>query len=185
MICLYSQNTQAQSLKDILSGVADKVAEYAGSDSQSVVGTWTYTGPDCKFKSDNLLAKAGASIAASKVNDKLKKVYSKAGMEGLKMTFNADSTYTSVIKGHDITGTYTYDQKEKTVTLKPKTGAQIKMHTSLTGTSLSLMFESDKLLEGVKSISSLAAKTNSTASLISSFISNYDGMLLGFKMKKQ
>lgn len=185
LICAGCLSAEAQNLKDILSGVLEKVTEESANEESEIVGTWAYDSPDCKFESDNLLAKAGASLASSKVNNKLKSVYSKVGMDSLKITFNADSTYTSTIKNKTITGTYSYDKKEKAVTMTPKIGKPYTMHTDLGGNSLSMTFESKKLMEGIKAITNLASKVNTTASLVNSLISSYDGMKLGFKMKKQ
>ena len=63
-------NGMAQDLKSILSGVANAVANKVTGESASLTGTWAYVGPDCKFESDNLLAKAGGEVAAKQVEDK-------------------------------------------------------------------------------------------------------------------
>jgi len=178
-------NAQAQSWKDILSGVVDKVTSAVTGSSTSLVGTWTYDSPACEFESDNLLAKAGGSVASSKINSKLKSVYSKVGMTGVQITFNEDSTYTSKIKSKTTKGTYSYDSSNKKVTLKPSTGGSLTAYTSTGSNSLSLLFDSSKLMTGLKTITNLASKVNSTASIVNSVIGNYDGVKLGFKMKKQ
>lgn len=61
----------AQDLKSILSGVVSAVANKVTGESSSLTGTWAYSGPDCKFESDNLLAKAGGEVAAKKVEEKM------------------------------------------------------------------------------------------------------------------
>lgn len=176
---------QAQSIKDILSGVVDAVTGKSNVSETSIAGTWKYSSPDCQFESDNLLAQAGGSLASSKINKQLSSVYSKVGMSGLTFTFDSDGNYTSTIKGHTTKGTYTLDSSAKTITLKTTTGITLKAHVSLTSSSLSLLFESDKLMDGLKTVTSLASKVNSTASTVSSILGNYDGLRLGFKMKKK
>ena len=100
-------NGMAQDLKSILSGVANAVANKVTGESASLTGTWAYVGPDCKFESDNLLAKAGGEVAAKQVEDKMSGVLEKLGFkEGTTYTFNADSTYTSVVGGKTVNGTY-------------------------------------------------------------------------------
>lgn len=97
-------NGMAQDLKSILSGVANAVANKVTGESASLTGTWAYVGPDCKFESDNLLAKAGGEVAAKQVEDKMSGVLEKLGFkEGTTYTFNADSTYTSVVGGKQST----------------------------------------------------------------------------------
>lgn len=64
-------NGMAQDLKSILSGVVSAVTNKVTGESSSLTGTWAYSGPDCKFESDNLLAKAGGEVAAKKVEEKM------------------------------------------------------------------------------------------------------------------
>ena len=81
-------NGMAQDLKSILSGVANAVANKVTGESASLTGTWAYVGPDCKFESDNLLAKAGGEVAAKQVEDKMSGVLEKLGFkEGTTYTF--------------------------------------------------------------------------------------------------
>jgi len=178
-------NVQAQSLKDILSGVVDNVIGGVTNNKSALVGTWKYSSPDCEFESDNLLAKAGGSIATSKINKKLKTIYNKVGLTDVQITFNSDSTFTSKIKSKTVKGTYSYNSDAKTVTMKTSSGGSLTVHTSVSGSTLKLLFEASKLMSGIKTITSLASSVNSTASLINSVIGNYDGMKLGFKLKKQ
>ena len=35
--------------------------------AQGLIGTWNYSGPGCAFTSENLLAKAGGEVAATKI----------------------------------------------------------------------------------------------------------------------
>lgn len=184
-IILGCTSAQAQGLKDILSGVVDKVAGSVTGKSASIVGTWTYDSPDCEFESDNLLAKAGGTVASSKINSQLKSAYSKVGMSGMQITFNEDGTYTSKVKGKTTKGTYTYDKSNKKVTMKSSLGTTLSAYTSMGSNSMSLLFEASKLMTGMKTLTSLASKVNTTASTLNALIGNYDGARLGFKMKKK
>ena len=68
ILCAGATSAQAQDWKSILSGIANTVTEkVTGVSTFSLEGTWTYAGPDCKFESDNVLAKVGSEIAAQKV----------------------------------------------------------------------------------------------------------------------
>jgi len=174
----------AQSIKDILSGIFDKVSSTVTGSSSSIVGTWTYDSPDCTFESESLLAQLGGTAASLKVNSKLKSIYSKVGMTGLQMTFNEDGSYTAKIKNKTSKGTYTYDKTNKKITLKPTVGGSLTAYTSFGSGSMSILFNSSKLLSGLKTITSAASSVNSYASIINSVIGNYDGAKLGFKMKK-
>lgn len=184
LLSMVATGAQAQSIKDIFSGVVNAVTGNKVSTS-SIVGTWKYSAPACEFESDNLLAKAGGAAASKKITSKLSSLYTKLGMSNVSYTFNSDGTYTSSFKGKSTSGTYTLDESTKALTLKTSAGVTMKTYVSVSSSTMSILFESSKLMDGLKTISSLASKVNSTASLFSSLLGNYDGMRLGFKLKKQ
>lgn len=177
-------NAGAQDLKSVLSGVVKNVVGDKTTTASSIIGTWTYAGPECQFESDNLLAKAGGEVAAKEVEEKIQKVYEKVGMDGCQYTFNEDGSYSCTIKGKTSSGTYTFDSDAKTVTMKSKLGIKTVAYVTVTGDSMSLVFKADKLMSVLKTITSAAASVNSTASTISSIADSYDGLRLGFELKK-
>lgn len=179
-----SVNAGAQDLKSILTGVAKAVIGDKATTASSVVGTWSYTGPECQFESENLLAKAGGEVAAKEVEEKLASVYTKIGMNNIQYTFNEDGTYSYTIKKRTLSGTYTFDNEAKTITMKGKLGIQTVAHVTVTGNSMSLVFNADKLMSILKMISGATAKVNSTAATINSVAGAYDGLMLGFELKK-
>ena len=71
---LMAPDSQAQSLKDLLNkeNIEKAVNAITGKNTASMEGTWTYTGPAIEFESDNLLQKAGGSVAANAAENKLK-----------------------------------------------------------------------------------------------------------------
>ena len=74
MFCAVTVQTNAQDWKSILSGVAKAVVGDKATTQSSLIGTWSYVGPDCQFESDNILTQAGGEVAASKVEEKMKSV---------------------------------------------------------------------------------------------------------------
>lgn len=177
-------NAGAQDLKSVLSGVVKNVVGDKTTTASSIIGTWTYAGPECQFESDNLLAKAGGEVAAKEVEEKIQKVYEKVGMDGCQYTFSEDGSYSCTVKGKTSSGTYTFDSDAKTVTMKSKLGIKTVAYVTVTGDSMSLVFKADKLMSVLKTITSAAASVNSTASTISSIADSYDGLRLGFELKK-
>lgn len=177
-------NAGAQDLKSVLSGVVKNVVGDKTTTASSIIGTWTYAGPECQFESDNLLAKAGGEVAAKEVEEKIQKVYEKVGMDGCQYTFNEDGSYSCTVKGKTSSGTYTFDSDAKTVTMKSKLGIKTVAYVTVTGDSMSIVFKADKLMSVLKTITSAAASVNSTASTISSIADSYDGLRLGFELKK-
>lgn len=185
LLCCVSRHAEAQDLKSILSGVVKTVVGDKATTSTSIVGTWQYSAPDCCFESDNLLAQAGGEVAAAEVESRLASVYKKIGLDNLRYTFNEDGTYSYTVKKISSSGTYTFDENAKTITMTGKLGIKTVAHVTTTGSSMSLVFDADKLMTVLKTLSGAVSKVNSTASTLNSIIGSYDGLLLGFEMAKQ
>ena len=184
-LCLpFLVNANAQDLKSILTGVAKAVVGDKATTSSSIIGTWKYVGPQCQFESENLLAKAGGEVAAKEVEEKMQTVYDRIGMSGCEYTFNEDGTYSYTLKKRTMSGTYTFDDKEKTITMKGKLGVKTVAHVTVTGNDMSLVFNADKLMSVLKTITGTVSKVNSTAATINSVAGSYDGLMLGLDLKK-
>lgn len=183
-VCTISVNAGAQDLKSILGGVAKAVVGDKATTASSIIGTWTYVGPDCQFESDNLLAKAGGEVAAKEVEEKMASVYNKVGVNNIGYTFNEDGTYSYTVKKRTSSGTYVFDDTAKTVTMTGKLGIKMVAYVTVTGNSMSLVFKSDKLMTTLKTLAGAASKVNTTAAAISSVAGAYDGMMIGFELKK-
>ena len=188
-----STAVSAQDWKSVLSGVVNKVEETVSkvNESVSIVGTWKYTAPDCKFQSDDLLSKAGGEVAAKKVEEQMSNYLSKLGFnENTVYVFNADSTYTSTVAGRTVSGTYSYNKDTNEMTLKTKIGLKMTAQVStslLNGGSMSLLFKADKLMSLAQTVTGAVAgkSSNATITTLNTVLSQYDGLLLGFEMKKQ
>ena len=191
LILTVSTAVSAQDWKSVLGGVVNKVEETVSkvNESVSIVGTWKYTAPDCKFESDDLLTKAGGELAAKKVEEQMSNYLSKLGFnENTVYVFNADSTYTSTVAGRSINGTYSYNKDTKEVTLKTKIGLKLTAQVStsvLNGGSMSLLFNADKLMSLAQTVTGAVAGKSATVGTLNTVLSQYDGLLLGFEMKKQ
>ena len=174
---LMAPDSQAQSLKDLLNkeNIEKAVNAITGKNTASMEGTWTYTGPAIEFESDNLLQKAGGSVAANAAENKLK--------EQLSFTFNADSTFTAKVGAKSIKGTYSYDASTQNTSLKFMKLIPLNAKINCTSANMDLLFNSDKLLKLITLISSKS--NNSTLKTIGSLANSYDGMMLGFTLKKE
>lgn len=184
VMCGGSANAGAQDLKSILSGVAKAVVGNKATTASSIIGTWTYSGPECQFESENLLAKAGGEMAAKEVEEKMIAVYNKVGMNNIRYTFNEDGTYSYQMKKRTVTGSYVFDDAAKTITMTGKLGLKTVAYVTVTGNDMSMVFKADKLMSILKTITGAASKVNSTAATINSVAEAYDGLMLGFELKK-
>jgi len=184
LLCMCSVHAEAQDLKSILSGVAKAVVGNKATTASSIIGTWTYSGPECQFESENLLAKAGGEMAAKEVEEKMIAVYNKVGMNNIRYTFNEDGTYSYQMKKRTVTGSYVFDDAAKTITMTGKLGLKTVAYVTVTGNDMSMVFKADKLMSILKTITGAASKVNSTAATINSVAEAYDGLMLGFELKK-
>lgn len=186
LFCAVAVQTDAQDLKSILSEVAKVVVGDKATTATSLVGTWDYVGPDCQLKGDDLLTNIGGGAAGTEVEKKLETIYAKAGLNTIQYTFNEDNTCSYTVKGKKVEGTYEFNSEAKTVTFKTgKLGIKLTAHVVTLGDNMSFVFDADKLLSAVKTITGVASKLNSYAATINTLASQFDGMMLGFELKKQ
>lgn len=184
---LMATNSQAQSLKDLFNkeNIEKAVNTVTGKSTASMEGTWAYSGAAIEFESDNLLQKAGGTVAATtaekKLNEQLKKVGIKEGQ--LSFTFNADSTFNVKLGTKNLKGTYSYNASTQKANLKFVKFIGLNAKVNCTSTNMDLLFNSDKLLKLITLLSSKSSST--TLKAISSMADSYDGMMLGFSLRKE
>ena len=170
----------------IINGILNNVIGSATfSQADLCAHTWKYSKPGCAFTSENLLAKAGGEIAASKIEENLSKYYNKFGFSqsNTYFTFKTDGTFAAKIDGKAWNGTYTFDEKTHAIQLKGLLLSALGFATRTTN-GISLLFEQKKLLTLVKPLSKLNLTGSTTMSAVSSIVDNYDGVRVGFEMTK-
>ena len=172
------------SIGSIISGLLNNViGSGTFSKADLCAHTWKYSKPGCAFTSENLLAKAGGEIAASKVEEKLSTYYNKFGFSSsnTQFTFTTDGNFSAQIDGKPWQGSYTFDEKTHAIQLKGLLLSASGYATKTTN-GISLLFDQKKLLNLIKALS--AFKGSSTLSAVGSIANNYDGMQVGFEMTK-
>lgn len=172
------------SIGSIISGLLNNViGSGTFSKADLCAHIWKYSKPGCAFTSENLLAKAGGEIAASKVEEKLSTYYNKFGFSSsnTQFTFTTDGNFSAQIDGKPWQGTYTFDEKTHAIQLK---GLLLSASGYATKTTdgISLLFDQKKLLNLIKMLS--AFKGSSTLSAVGNIANSYDGMRVGFEMTK-
>ncbi len=177
VLLLIAGSVQAQSVKKLLKAVT-------GITSQDFIGTWDYEGAAVNFKTNNLLKKAGGSVAASKLENELDERLSKLGFKPGVTTFvfNEDETFSNVTDGKTVKGTYSYDKSTGYITLNYINHIPVKAKVTGTSGKISLLFEADSFLTLVTFVGS-----NSGISVIknvTSLLQSYDGMMVGIELKK-
>ena len=186
LLCAVSLQADAQSLKDILSGVAKQVVGDKATTETSLIGTWDYVGPNCQLKGDDLLPNIGGDAAGEEVEKKMAPIYEKAGLNTIQYTFHEDKTCSYTIKGKKVEGTYEFDAESKTVTIKAgRLKVKTVAHVVTLCSFMSFVFDADKILSVVKTITGAASSLNTSASTVNKLLEQFDGMMIGFELKKQ
>ena len=157
LFCAVAVQADAQSLKDILSGVVKEVVGDKTTTAASIVGTWSYVGPDCQLKGDNVLTNLGGDVAGAEVEKKVAPIFEKSGLNTIQYTFNEDNTCSYTLKGKKMEGTYVFDSEKKTVTITTgRLGVKVTANVVTLGENMSFLFAADKVLSVVKTITGSA-----------------------------
>lgn len=167
----------------IVNGILNNVIGSGTFKKEDLCHTWKYSKPGCAFTSENLLAKAGGEVAATKIEEQLAGYYTKFGITSSNtyFTFNTDGSFNAKIDGKSWNGTYTFDEKTHEIHLN---GLLLSAsgYATKTTTGISLLFDQKKLLNLIKTLS--AFKGSSTLSAVGSIANNFDGARVGFEMTK-
>ena len=167
-------------------GVSNAISSVIGLDkvkAANLIGAWNYSGPGCGFTSENLLAKAGGEMAAVKIEEKLQPYYTQVGISASNtlITFNEDGSFSAKIVGTPLMGKYEFDEATQKITLKTllmSTNCYAKKERG----GISILFESKKLLTVLQAM--VAVSGNKDIQTIGDLSKNYDGVRIGFDMKK-
>ena len=172
-------NTNVQST---LTNVISELLKTKTSEAD-INGTWTYAEPKIVFESDNILNQLGASVASSKLESMLSKQLEKIGLSEGKSTLElkSDKTYNFTMGKKTYSGTYTYDAASSKLVLQGSLGlSTLNCTATVKGNELYMLFEADKLLTFATGI----AGTSSTLSTLSTLLKSYNGLKLGWTMKR-
>ena len=187
-----SNNTGGNILSEVLGSmgnvntVGNVLSSVLGIDKPSerdLIGTWRYSEPGVAFTSDNTLAKAGGEVAAAQAKAKLTESYKTIGLkhDNTQLTFNSDNTFSGRILGRSLSGTWTYDNNNQKIMMKTLLFT-IPVYAKRTTTGMNYLMESKKLLTILQTVSALSG--NSTVQTIGDLSKNYDGIRMGFEMKR-
>lgn len=146
-----------------------------------LIGNWQYYQPGCAFTSENLLAKAGGHVAATKAKEDLAPTYQKLGITSANTYFQfaENGQFAGKIDGQPLSGTYTFNASDQSIQLKTLL-LTIKGYVNRNPQGISLLFESKKLLSVLQTISAVSG--NSTLSSVGELTKNYDGIRLGLDL---
>lgn len=153
----------------------------------TIEGTWSYTGASCVLESDNALAEIGGTVATTKIEEKMNTYLAKVGVKEGKcsFTFAQNDTCTFKVGKREIKGKYTLDGENKTIQFSFLQGHfTATAHVAYSVSSLSIVFNADKMLSLVQKVAPTAASYSATLATLATMLESYKGMMLGMKLKK-
>lgn len=195
VVFLGTTSANAASISDLLNSstvqsVVSAVTSGTTATAASIAGTWSYSGSAVELESDNFLTSAAGSVATSQVESKLDTYCAKVGITSgtFSFTFGSDNSFSCTCSSKSISGTYELNSDGDQITLNFAAISTISLGSinakiSLSSSNLLILFDADKLLDIISTVSS--ATDNSSLQTINSLLSNYDGVQLGFDLAKQ
>lgn len=173
---------------DLVSSLTSVFSGDKQASENNIVGTWEYSEPAILFESDNILAKAGASLAANKIEDKIKSQLERYGIkEGLmKITFSDDGTFVETLGKKEIKGKWTVVDSKLNLTFGQSLytkGKTIPITTQLEGSKMMVVTDATKILDLFKNLSNQSS--NSTLKTVASLMKTVNGMKAGITLVKK
>ena len=148
---------------------------------QSLVGSWTYTGPKLVFESENVLSQIGGQVLSNNLEQKLGTYLEKMGFKAGKsvLTFANDGNCSLTLGSKTLNGTYTYDPSSNRLNLTGMfvTG-QLPCTVTVQNGQLLMLFDADKLLSIATAVGSKGSSS------IGSLLGSYSGLKLGWAMSR-
>ncbi len=175
--------TGQSSSSSLLSGITSLFSSQKQASTQNIVGTWMYSEPAIVLQSNNVLTSAAAKIAANKAESVLQNKLATVGIKSGSptMTFNADGTFSTTVKGKTYKGKWTVkDSKLQLTALGVKA---VSVTTQLDGKEMKFVANSTKLLNLIKVIG--AKSGNAKLQTVVSLMKNVNGMEAGVTMVKK
>jgi len=208
IISLSSVTVQAQSIKDILGGLAGS-SDSTGTSSSNplgalgsvlgnvlandkftvddIVGSWNYSSPAVSFQSDNALKKIGGAGAATAVEKKLAPYYKTIGLTNTTLTVDADHNFTMKLGVAQLKGTIEKAEDGGLVFAFNAFGkinlGKVSAHATKAGSTLNLTFDATKLIQILTKVAGVLNNTSLKA--VTDLVNSYDGIYIGFKLNKQ
>jgi len=208
IISLSSVTVQAQSIKDILGGLAGS-SDSTGTSSSNplgalgsvlgnvlandkftvddIVGSWNYSSPAVSFQSDNALKKIGGAGAATAVEKKLAPYYKTIGLTNTTLTVDADHNFTMKLGVAQLKGTIEKAEDGGLVFAFNAFGkinlGKVSAHATKAGSTLNLTFDATKLIQILTKVAGVL--NNTTLKAVTDLVNSYDGIYIGFKLNKQ
>lgn len=180
-------------IKDILGnagdGITDMVKGVISTDNievKDIAGEWTVESSAVCFKTEDFLKKAGGAAAATMIENKINPYFEKAGLTGGVLTVQTDGQFTFKMKGVTLSGEISKGNDKDFIFAFKAFGkmsvGKITAYVTKSINSMDLMFDADGIRKLAVAVAGFTG--NSTLKSATSILNQYDGLCVGFTMKK-
>ena len=149
-------------------------------------GTWNYISPAVSFKSDNAFQNIGGAAAATALESQLEPHYRRLGFNRTSLVVDAEHNFTLKLGLVQLKGKIEKDQNDMLVFNFSAFGrvnlGKVAANATKSGNTLNLTFDATRLINLLNKVA--GAVNNNTLSALSNLLSSYDGVYMGFKLKK-
>jgi hypothetical protein len=184
-----SSQSTASGLSSLLSTLGQTVQNATATTSFSLddlVGTWKYSSPAVSFDSSDVLKNIGGAAASTQIENKLATYYKKLYLTNVTLTVDSSYNFTMKLKWGSLNGTIAKND-DGTLTfnfsaLGAYSYGAINSRATKSGNTLNLTFDAEKLMAMIQAVANYT--NNTTLNTATSLLSSYDGIYVGFKLKK-
>ena len=167
------------------SKIVEKATSTSNFEVKDLVGTWKYSSPAVTMKGDNALSNIGGIAATTTLESKLETYYTKVGLQNSQLVVKDDMSFTWNLGKVSLSGTLEKAGEDLIFNFsafgKMKIG-QVKCMASKSASSVTLTFDTSKLLEIAKQVSAISS--NTTFKSLNSALSSYKDLYVGMTLKK-
>lgn len=184
--------SKGSSALDALTGIGNALGIIPSKtvDVAYLTGGWSYTKPAVAFKSQDFLAKAGGVAASAKIESEIAPYYKRIGLDKVKLTVSADSTFVMKFARGSLSGNITTGGDSKNPTLmfsftvlgKIPVGKMEAYVNAESNSVMSITFDVSRLMTILEKVAGFTK--NKSLQTLSKLMDNYDGLTAGFRMKK-
>lgn len=190
MLMTFCEESKAQFLENLFNSTQSTtttVTETISVTNANLAGAWNYVEPAVSLAGEGALAEAISALAAAQLKTTISNLCSQNGITSGLFTvmFNSGGTFTCAVKTTEISGSYSTNSNASTATLDFSAINSISIE-SMTGdvvldsSSVTFLFESGAVLSLMEKFST--SSNSETIQAISSLLSGYEGLRLGFKL---
>ncbi len=151
-----------------------------------LVGSWNYTSPAVSFKTDNAFQNIGGAAAATAIEDQLEPHYRRLGFNRTSLEVDADHNFTLKLGLVQLKGKVEKDENDQLIFNFSAFGrvslGKVTANATKAGKTLNLTFDATRLINILNKVA--GAVNNTALSTLSSLLNSYDGLYIGFKLKK-